>query len=94
MRIVKGKKGKTRKKKKKERKKGRKERKKGKKRKKKGRGEWKADHGRRSSVAAGVGRSSVAQAICGGISVVQMEKLEFWKWCFGERSYNSRKRVF
>ena len=76
MRIVKGKKGKTRKKKKKKRKKGRKERKKGKKRKKKGRGKegrpWPAVIG-----SAGVGRRSVTQAICGGVSVVQMKKLEF-----------------
>ena len=43
---------------------------------------------------AGGGRPKPqAQTILWGASLVQKEKLEFWKWCFGERSYSSLERV-
>ena len=49
-----------------------------------------AGGGRRWPKVAGGERSKPqAQAILWGTSVVQKEKLEFWKWCFEERSYSS-----
>ena len=50
--------------------------------------------GRRRPEVAREGRlKPPAQAILWGASVVQKEKLEFWKWYFGERSYSSLERT-
>ena len=53
---------------------------------------------RRRPELAGIGRRRrpklQIQTIKWSASLVQNGFLEFWKWSFGERSYNSLERVF
>ena len=52
-----------------------------------------AGGGRRWPEVAGDGRPKPQAQAKEGASVVHLENLEFWKWCFGERSYTSLERV-
>ena len=56
----------------------------------KGKGGWPAGPRRRRPEMAGQKPQAQAKE---GASVVHLEKLKFWKWCFGERSYTSLEIV-